>query len=88
MDLLETIKLKWPKMTTIAGGPFPAVFPEMTSEYELIDIVCWGDLAQVLAQVADSIKDHKDYSEIPNLCLKKWSNSKKPQEHIRLSSQR
>jgi anaerobic magnesium-protoporphyrin IX monomethyl ester cyclase len=71
IDLLETIKSQWPQLTTLAGGPFPAVFPEMTSEYELIDIVCWGDGAEVSVQVADSIRMNKEWSEIPNLCFKK-----------------
>ena len=89
VDLLKGIKLKWPQMRTIVGGPFPAVFPEMTAEFELTDIVCYGDGAQVSVQVADSIRDYKDWSEIPNLCFKKrWKNSEKPEKHIRLSSQR
>jgi len=71
VDLLESIKLQWPKIATVVGGPFPSVFPEMTAEYELIDIVCWGDGAQVSVQVADSIRAHRDLSEIPNLCFKK-----------------
>ena len=71
VDLLKGIKLKWPQMRTIVGGPFPAVFPEMTAEFELTDIVCYGDGAQVSVQVADSIRDYKDWSEIPNLCFKK-----------------
>ena len=71
IDLLEAIKSQWPQITTLVGGPFPAVFPEMTSEYDLIDIVCWGDGAEVSVQVADAIRSGKEWSEIPNLCFKK-----------------
>ena len=71
IDLLETIKSQWPQIATIVGGPFPSVFPEITSEYDLIDIVCWGDGAEVSVQVANAIRDNKEWSEIPNLCFKK-----------------
>jgi anaerobic magnesium-protoporphyrin IX monomethyl ester cyclase len=71
VDLMKEIKSQWPQIQTIVGGPFPSVFPEMTAESELTDIVCYGDGAQVSVQVADSIRDCKDWSEIPNLCFKK-----------------
>ena len=71
IDLLKTIKSEWPQIITLVGGPFPAVFPEMTSKYDLIDIVCWGDGAEVSVQVADSIRMNKEWSEIPNLCFRK-----------------
>jgi anaerobic magnesium-protoporphyrin IX monomethyl ester cyclase len=71
IGLLTIIKSQWSQITTLVGGPFPAVFPEMTSEYDLIDIVCWGDGAEVSVQVADSIRMNKEWSEIPNICFKK-----------------
>ena len=82
VDLLKTIKLQWPQITTLVGGPFPAVFPEMTAEYNLIDIVCWGDGAQVSVQLADSIRDGKEWSEIPNLCFKKNGQIQKNSKSI------
>jgi radical SAM superfamily enzyme YgiQ (UPF0313 family) len=77
VDLLKSIKLQWPTMTTFIGGPFPSVFPELTAEFSLIDIVCWGDGAQVSVQVADCIRDKKDWSETPNICFKRNGDIKK-----------
>ena len=71
VDLMRTVKSRWPQITTLVGGPFPSVFPEMTAEYDFIDIVCWGDGAQVSVQIADCIREGRDWSEIPNICFKK-----------------
>ena len=71
VGLLGDIKSQWPQIKTFVGGPFPSVFPEMTAEFDLIDITCWGDGAQVSVLVADCIRDNKDWHDVPNLCFKK-----------------
>ena len=71
VELLKSIKSKWPHITTFLGGPFPCVFPKKMAESKLVDIVCYGDGAEVSVRVADCIKDGKDWSEIPNLYFKK-----------------
>ena len=71
IELLKSIKSKWPRITTFLGGPFPSVFPEKTVESKLVDVVCYGDGAEISVRVADCIKNGKDWSEIPNLYFKK-----------------
>ena len=74
VSLLKGIKSDWPHLTTVIGGPFPAVFPEKVAASQWVDICCNGDGAEISVQLADYLANEKDWSGIPNLCFKQNGN--------------
>ena len=56
---------------TIAGGVFPTFAPKLVLDYKEIDIVCKGEGENALTELCNRIDNGQDYSDIPNLWMKK-----------------
>lgn len=56
--------------TSIFGGPHATFFPEII-ENEGVDIVCRGEGEAAIAEALDKAEKGEDYSEVPNLWVKR-----------------
>lgn len=71
LRLLNSIKdLNIPK---IVGGIHPTLTPESVISEACADMICIGEGEEAIVELADSIRDRKDYSNIKNLWVKKGS---------------
>jgi len=59
----------------IAGGIFPTVALKFFIEDENVDIICMGEGESALLELANRIGENKDFSDIPNLVVKKDGNA-------------
>ncbi len=57
-------------LPSIFGGPHPSYFPELI-EQDGVDIVCRGEGEYPLLELAQAIEAGKDFSNIPNLWVKR-----------------
>lgn len=55
---------------SLVGGPHPTFFPEIIEEPE-VDIICRGEGDIALVDLLDRLRDGRDYSDVPNLWVKK-----------------
>ena len=58
------------KFISVVGGPHPTFFPEII-ELPEVDIICRGEGDDALPELLDKLKAGEDYSNIPNLWVKK-----------------
>jgi radical SAM superfamily enzyme YgiQ (UPF0313 family) len=58
------------KGTVIVGGPHATFFPELI-EHPLVNIACRGEGEYAMLELANTLEDNKDPSNIANLCFKK-----------------
>lgn len=71
--MMETSKLLRENGTTamiIAGGHDATFFPEIIG-YPYIDIICRGEGDDAIVELANALRDNKDYTKIKNLWVKK-----------------
>lgn len=59
------------RISTIAGGLFPTFAPEKVLANDGIDIVCIGEGEEPLLDLCDRLNKGDDYTDIPNLWVKK-----------------
>ncbi len=55
---------------SVMGGPHPTFFPEIIEQPE-VDIICRGEGDFALVDLLDRMRDGLDYSDVPNLWVKK-----------------
>lgn len=55
----------------VVGGPTPTLAPELFDHDDCFDIICVGEGEDALVELATCIVEHKDYSHISNLRVKK-----------------
>ena len=68
ISLLKHIK---PHIPTIIGGVFPTFAPEKVIPYSEIDIVCLGEGEKALIELVERMRKKKDFTDVPNLWIKK-----------------
>lgn len=65
-DILNNVKV-------VAGGVFPTLAPEIVIKEDSIDMLCQGEGEEALAQLCVSLREKKDYTNIPSLWVKRNS---------------
>jgi len=55
----------------IAGGLFPTIVPEFFIKDNNVDIICLGEGENAILELANRLGENKDFSNIPNLIVKK-----------------
>ena len=68
LSLLKSLKGKRP--LTIAGGVFPTFAPELVMQYPNVDMLCVGEGENTIIDLANTISNKDDYSNITNLWIK------------------
>ena len=58
------------KFISVVGGPHPTFFPEIIETNE-VDIICRGEGDDALPELLNKLQAGEDYSDIPNLWVKK-----------------
>ena len=72
VSLLDDLRFnKKHKLLTVIGGVFPTFAPERSIRELSIDIVCVGEGDVALVELCERIRDSKDFSNVPNLWIKK-----------------
>ncbi|MFC1668540.1 B12-binding domain-containing radical SAM protein [Chlamydiota bacterium] len=69
LDLIKELRKRL-EFISILGGPHPTFFPEIIEE-EGVDIICRGEGDDALVDLLNRLHERKDYSDIPNLWIKK-----------------
>lgn len=69
-DISRKIKIAFPNILVVWGGPAPTYCPEMIFENP-IDIVCRGEGEIAMVELVSRIERGRDFSDIPNLWIKK-----------------
>ena len=59
------------KTPIVVGGIFPTIAPEIFIEDENTDIICMGEGENALVELAKRIQEGRDFSDVPNLIVKK-----------------
>lgn len=81
LSTVAAIKKAGIKAPTIAGG-YDITFLPQIIEYSDLDIICKGEGEKPLSELCDMIDSKKDYSNIPNLWVKKNGKIHKNQMRI------
>lgn len=68
--LLNGINKKY-GIPVVAGGPTPTLAPELFERDESFDVICLGEGEDALVELATAVTEHKDWSRIPNLWVRK-----------------
>ncbi len=73
LSLLKRIEEKG--VPTIVGGAYATLSADKILQEDCIHMVCVGEGEDAMTELADSIRDGKDYSNIRNLWIKKMEKS-------------
>ena len=68
IDLLKAVP---PNCQVILGGVHPTISPNKTLAKDEVDFICVGEGEELLIELAEALKNNKDYSKIRNLGYKK-----------------
>ncbi|MDP3791571.1 MAG: radical SAM protein [Candidatus Omnitrophota bacterium] len=66
---INTLLKKRISFLSVFGGPHPTFYPEFIKEPG-VDIICRGEGEDAFMELLRNINDRKDFSRIPNLCVK------------------
>lgn len=69
--ILEPLKINFPHIKIIAGGPQPCINPEESLKESYIDMVCYGEGETLIKEVCSKMEKGEDLSEIKGLWIKK-----------------
>ena len=69
LELIRRLR-RHAKFISVVGGPHPTFFPEIIETNE-VDIICRGEGDDALPELLNKLQAGEDYSNIPNLWVKK-----------------
>ncbi len=78
--IIDDIKVKFPSLTVIIGGPFPTFEPDMIDDWN-VDAAVAGEGDLVFMDFLKAFEKGKDFSSIPNILTKKKKNALRPLIH-------
>ena len=84
-NLVDTIKLKYPSMPIICGGPHVVLEPKTTCEYNNIDFICYGEGERTFDLLIDELnKEQSNLSDVPGIMYKNSDKVVKtiPSHHV------